>query len=207
MCHDIASGKKWIDFSDGAGRFQGTDWVESPSWCNHASARLYIGDFNGDGLDDMLCHDVDDGRHWIEYATSSGDDPFFVGNDWNNGTRSWCKGARRELFVGDFNGDGRDDVMCFDHIDGHKWVDFANSTGRLWGSNYSFPGNNWCTFNGERLSVGDFNDDGRDDLLCHSVQSGYKWVDYADSNNSALFQGTDDTFAWNWCGHDAGELH
>ena len=27
-------------------------------WCNHNGASLYIGGFNGDSRDDMLCHDT-----------------------------------------------------------------------------------------------------------------------------------------------------
>ena len=39
----------------------------------------------------------------------------------------WCLG--NELFVGDFNGDGRDDILCHRISDGYKWISHANPNG------------------------------------------------------------------------------
>ena len=45
-----------------------TDWERNMGWCHHSGAQLRLGDFNGDGRDDMLCHDTTNGYKWIAYS-------------------------------------------------------------------------------------------------------------------------------------------
>ena len=40
------------------------------------------------------------------------------------------------LWIGDFNGDGRDDMMCHAPWNGHKWISLTNPDG-------SFPHFSW----------------------------------------------------------------
>ena len=47
-------------------------------WCNHASAELHLGDFNGDGRADMLCHDTSTGYKWVALGAYCG----FTGTTW-----------------------------------------------------------------------------------------------------------------------------
>ena len=42
-------------------------------WCKHNGAQLLIGDFNGDGRSDLLCHDKNSGYKWIAYSNSRGE--------------------------------------------------------------------------------------------------------------------------------------
>ena len=48
----------------------------------------------------------------------------------------WCSYDGQGLLIGDFNGDGRDDLLCHDSNNGHKWVALANTDG-------SFSGTSW----------------------------------------------------------------
>ena len=41
-------------------------------WCVADSDQLFIGDFNGDGQDDMLCHNRAGGYKWIVLALPDG---------------------------------------------------------------------------------------------------------------------------------------
>ena len=36
----------------------------------------------------------------------------------------------------------------------------------------------------QQLLIGDFNGDGRDDILCHQMSNGYKWISLAESDGS-----------------------
>lgn len=65
LCHS-SSGKKWMSFG-GSGTFAGTSRQWDMQWCYGVSNRLLVGDFNGDGVSDMLCHDVNSGNKWISY--------------------------------------------------------------------------------------------------------------------------------------------
>jgi hypothetical protein len=38
----------------------------------------------------------------------------------------------------------------------------------------------WCYHDGAEFHIGDFNGDRKDDLLCHDINNGYKWIAYSD---------------------------
>ena len=44
--------------------------------CNHPTAQLFLGDFNGDGRTDLLCHDTASGRKWQAIAQVGESWPF-----------------------------------------------------------------------------------------------------------------------------------
>jgi hypothetical protein len=113
-------------------------------------------DFNGDGLDDVLWR-ADDGMvtDWLGQANGG-----FSGN-WDNfhsnpGLNWHVAGT------GDFNGDGKSDVL-WRADDGMvaEWLGQANGGfSSNWDSFHSNPGVNWHV-----AGTGDFNGDGKSDVL------------------------------------------
>ena len=115
-----------------------------------------IGDFNGDGRDDILWRH-DDGRltDWLSsvnggYLPNSANIYTSVATDW------------QIAGVGDFNGDGRDDIM-WRNTDGRITNWLGTATG-------GFSDNVANAYNGvstdwQVAGIGDFNGDGRDDIL------------------------------------------
>lgn len=82
-----------------------------------------IGDFNGDGRDDIVCFNRSSGRVYVALSTKFG----FEGErwQWNN---DFCRGSNSTPLIGDFNGDGLDDIACV-RLDGTRariWVALAN---------------------------------------------------------------------------------
>ncbi len=126
------------------------------TWCSHAGATSYTGDFNGDGAQDLLCQD--DTRIWIDYANNRGE----LGGvtDWW-GNVALCRGAGQTVMFGDFNGDQRADFLC--KSSSGVAIMYADQNGRFDGS-YDHSAS-WCT-GAASLLLGDFNGDGRTDLLC-----------------------------------------
>ena len=45
-------------------------------WCGYGQEDLHLGDFNGDGNTDMLCHDPINGDKWVALATTDGQFPW-----------------------------------------------------------------------------------------------------------------------------------
>lgn len=200
LCHELTTGTKRITFADTAGRFGGSPVAMNNSWCNGDSQTLHLGDFNGDGREDLLCHDVTSGNKWIDYADTAG---IFGGTDWNL-TNGWCNHGTGRLFVGDFNGDNRDDMLCRDQVTAHVSIDYADTNGRFAATDWSLE-TQWCTEASGRFMLGDFNGDGRQDWLCHDEVLGYKRFDYADT--AGAFSGTDWHIESNWCGDPTSRLH
>ncbi|WP_318307752.1 FG-GAP-like repeat-containing protein [Amycolatopsis solani] len=116
-----------------------------------------VGDFNGDGKDDIA----------VFKRGSTGDVIVALSDGTKFGTPTlWHDffGINDELpAVGDFNGDGKDDIVVFTRSttgdvyiatsDGTKF----NGTSVKWHDNFAF--------NSEIPSIGDFNGDGKDDLV------------------------------------------
>jgi hypothetical protein len=196
LCHTL-QGAKFTDLADGNGHFNGTDFVSFALFCGHDTAQLYIGDFNNDNRDDLLCHDVVSGVKWIDYAASNGR---LNGTDWSTGA-NWCGHASGRLFVGDFDGNGSDDILCHDRDTGRKWIDYASSgqfNGTDWEVNLGF-----CSSSAHHLYIGYFDNNTSADLLCQDEVDGSRWIDYA---SNGQFLGSDLFVGGNWCSHRNGRL-
>jgi hypothetical protein len=132
------------------------------------------GDFNGDGLDDMLLrHTSGTLTNWLGTANGSFADNWSVFNV--PLPTSWQVAG-----IGDFNGDGLDD-MLLRHDSGTltNWLGTANG---------SFA-DNWSVFNlplpneWQVEIIGDFNGDGRDDMLLrHNSGTLTNWLGTANGS-------------------------
>ncbi|MGW2770657.1 DUF4185 domain-containing protein [Streptomyces sp. NPDC001275] len=114
-------------------------------------------DFDGDGKDDIVTFTQDD-RAKAYVAKSNGS--AFVGKSvlWND---HFAPGGETPL-TGDFNGDGKDDAVTFTHgTEAKVYVALSDgnsfATGQKWNDHFA-PGR-------EVPAVGDFDGDGKDDII------------------------------------------
>ena len=107
----------------------------------------------------------------------------FISVPWTN----WCSVTPQ---LGDFNGDGKTDLLCDIPSTGTVSVAFSNGDGTFNPVNW---GSGWCV--GYNSSIGDFNGDGKADLLCDNPTSGNIWVALSNGNGSftSNFRGS------GWC--------
>ena len=113
--YDTFSGEWFVNRSKGwpNSLFDVSIWAD---FSQTGESPQFIGDFNGDGRDDIVSyHEVSGvnkstgtkfGRRWATFRTRTGWSP---------------------QFVGDFNGDGMDDVVSYHEASGSWWVN--KSTG------------------------------------------------------------------------------
>ena len=142
------------------------------------------GDFNGDGREDVIWRN-DSGAftEWLGQANGG-----FVSNDanaWNNVPTSWHVAG-----TGDFNGDGRDDVIwrndngAFTEWLGQANGGFVSNDARAWNN---LP-NSWHV-----AGTGDFNGDGRDDVIWRNDNGAFtEWLGQANGGFVS-----NDANAWN----------
>ncbi|MEU6229302.1 FG-GAP-like repeat-containing protein [Streptomyces sp. NPDC047042] len=139
------------------------------SWLTQDVTRT--GDFNSDGRTDVLTRQASDGTLWVYPGTGkSGMET--LGTRYQVGT-GWK--SQDIITNGDLNNDGRTDVLSRQASDGTLWV--YPSTGKpgmeTFGTRYQV-GRSWQTQNAVR--TGDFNSDGRTDVLSRQASDGTLWV-------------------------------
>jgi RHS repeat-associated protein len=141
-----------------------------------SNARVLVGDFNGDGSSDLLiirptATTPSAAELWIGISIGSR-------FDWSLGQSTWGWGPIADAhgdgrwFVGDFNGDGKSDVL-FNWTDGSFWVGTAPGAQTMSFARWTrVPG--WSSVLGAhtpaRVHLGDFDGDGRLDY-------GFAWPD------------------------------
>ena len=139
----------------------------------HTFQNVYAGDFNGDGKDDILVHS----GNAIHIHRSNGSQLDVVVSAVERVPGSWQFTSGDRFFVGDFNGDGKDEVAVFN---GTNWVmeylglladDGANGLKLIARYDNSMPG--WDLTPGDCFHVADFNGDGKKDLF---VFNGSNWA-------------------------------
>ena len=129
-----------------------------------------VGDFDGDGRDDVLLRDSRTGEFiYYEMRLDSGAPPAIL----HRSLRLTKNLLFDVIAIGDLNGDGRDDVLMRHAHRGH-WIYYAMSRERGALRRLGFTSNLLFEFAG----IGDLDGDGDDDLLLRHIGTG-EWIQYA----------------------------
>jgi hypothetical protein len=157
----------------------------SGSWtgAGHGADGWYVGDFNGDGKEDIFRYVP--GTSGAEVFLSDGT-KFIHSGSWTgagHGTDGW--------YVGDFNGDGMDDI--FRYVAGVSGAQVFLSDGVKFNYDSSWTGAGHGT---DGWYVGDFNDDGMADI--------FRYVPGTSGAQVFLSNGAQFKYAGSWTGAGHG---
>jgi hypothetical protein len=142
---------------------------------SESAVRILAADFDGNGTTDLFVPHRDGGRNFLLWNNGTG----FVGPTSFRVRTSIGpeKSVIRVSTVGDFNGDGRPDLVVFDDERKTGSV-FLNDGSPMSREPFSLPGRNRVAF---AVAVADLNQDGKPDIV----------VGYSDSRGSVYFNGGD----------------
>jgi Papain family cysteine protease/FG-GAP-like repeat len=158
----------------------GIIWDGRPFW---------IGDFNGNGRSDVLFYYPGDSNWWRGSGEPTGLSWSFAGN--TSGFGNIWDG--RPIWIGDFNGNGRSDVLFYYPGDSNWWLGSGEPTGLSW----SFAGNTagfGQVWDGRPFWIGRFSRTDRDEVLFHYPGDSNWWLGSHDGN----------VLAWSLAGNTAG---
>jgi hypothetical protein len=168
----LQGGSWWVGISNGAA-FSTSLWA---SWNPNATwVDVQVGDFNGDGKSDIAGRYLQAGAWYVGKSNGSSAFTTTLWATWSPAV-TWV-----DVHVGDFNGDGKSDIIGRALQTGQWWDGISNGSG--------FTTSLWATWSTAvtwvDVQVGDFNGDGKDDIAGRVLQSGQIWTGI--SNSSTAF--------------------
>jgi hypothetical protein len=181
----------YVALSNGSSFGAGVKWHD---WFALAGEVPAVGDVNGDGRDDIITFTRNAAAD-VYVALSTGTS-FAASAKWHD----YFGLAGETPGVGDFNGDGRDDIVVFNQGTLAD-VYVATSTGTGF-SGTSVKWHDFFSVAGEAPRIGDFNGDGRDDIATFTLNAAADV--YVATSNGTGFDGT--TVKWNDFFGIAGEF-
>lgn len=176
LYYNTGTGRTHIYLMDGVTQLSGDG---SPGTQNPSSNYTIqaTGDFDGDGNDDILWRNSVTGAVYIWFldgsALKSGPAMAFKVPD-----TTWIiKGT------GDFNGDSKADILYYNTVTGRTHIYLMDGTTMLSGD--GSPGAVSPSTNYEIVATGDFDGDGKDDLLWRNSSSGTLYIWFLDGSSQA----------------------
>ncbi len=179
--------------SDGAKlvpAFFASEHIPSGGWRIRGRDRYYVADMNGDGKDDLYVFNGEDwDEEYLGVLRSTGDG-FVWAARYDDAMPNWDFKYRDGFQVGDFDGDGDEDLYIYNLKDWNpEYLGMLRSSGGgltlIARYDDAVPG--WDMGNFDRFLAADFNEDGKVDLYVqNTLDWGSKFVGMLRSSGGSL---------------------
>jgi len=140
------------------------NWIGS--WHIKDDDSYIVGDFDGDGREEFFGVHPASGWHLMQYYECM-EWKYLYDNGGNGFISGWMIQPGDRYFSGDFNGDGKDDVLCINGAG--TWAMILEFAAGSWNVSWHNGGNgyieNWQVRGDESILVDDFTGNGTDELL------------------------------------------
>lgn len=176
-------------------------WIEGNGsgqihWWNISSNDRYVsGDFNADGRDELLAINPSNGwHHTIRYNGSSWQ---WIEGDGSGQIHWWNLSTDDKYLTGDFDGDGKDDLLAINPSNGwHHTMEYNGSSWQWVEGNVSGQIHWWNLAANDKYVVGDFNGDGKDNLLAINPNGWHHLMSFNGSSWQHIAGGSGGQIHW-----------
>ncbi len=134
--------------------------------------RLFTGDVNGDGKTDAFFYYGGNGDEWLGLSDGTQLTWSKAGNIAGFGN---LLDGSHQLFTGDFNGDGKTDFAFYYAGNGSVWLGTSSGTAFGWAQISTATNGDWLDGK-HRVSVADYDGDGRSDFFVYNEGDGSTWL-------------------------------
>ncbi|MBW8890507.1 MAG: VCBS repeat-containing protein [Fibrobacteres bacterium] len=143
------------------------------TWTISSDDSFYPGDFDGDGKTDLyVITGLSQPTHKVGLLKSTGTGYQCI-KVYSTTIGTWNLNPYDRVYVGDFNGDKKADLLLQAFISGNRVGMFTSSgTGLTMAMNQSNSWSGWTMGGNDRFLLGDFDGDGKTDIY---VQNYYDW--------------------------------
>lgn len=194
----------FVQYSNGSAFTGSQQWLTWPTGAydaNCVAGRYVSGDFNGDGKCDLAVLYEHPGGDTAFYTYLSQTTSFTGSQEWQYYSASTWQASKvnGRIATGDFNGDGKDDLaMMYRHDNGNTMVLVQLST-VFWTGELTFESQNWYDwfqqdYDGNNVtnhfSAGDYNGDGKSDIVCIYNHISYLKSVYVHTSTGSQFNGS-----------------
>ncbi|GHG73625.1 hypothetical protein GCM10018779_49950 [Streptomyces griseocarneus] len=198
---EVSTGKLFSYAGQGNGRLGDRVEIGRGGW--NGLKDLVAADFNKDGKDDLVATEINTGKLVLYPGTGTGSGLGRLGDRVEIGRGGW--NGLKDLFAGDFNGDGKKDVGATEISTGklvlYPGTGKSDGLGAL-GDRVEIGDGGWNGMN-KLVSPGDLDKDGKDDLIATEIGTGKLFL-YSGSGNGVKSRVEIGRGGWNGMSDIAG---
>ncbi|MBL0109718.1 MAG: VCBS repeat-containing protein [Saprospiraceae bacterium] len=146
-------------------------------WNMNQGDKFIAGDFNQDGRDEILAIAQNGWSKLLRYDGTTWQDKWH--NNGNGQIAGWYMNQGDKFVAGDFDQDGRDEILA---VAQNGWSKLLRYDGTTWQDKWHNNGNSqiagWNMNQGDKFIAGDFDQDGREEILAIAQNGWSKMLRY-----------------------------